>query len=205
MGSHAHWSGNNWYSQQGLMEWGMSSSKESEEGNWEHLLGRKKNTGHWSLLCVLCWAQLLRHVQPALWNPLDCSSPGSSAHGVVFRQEGWNRLPFPPTGDLSNPRIEPLSPVLPADSWPLSCQRSRVLLTESLLKSLSTSFSVALAKSLPLLSYLFSFVQWSLRFILSLLWKQCKCLWNGMNKLKKNTHIMKYNTVMKIASLVAQW
>ena len=57
MGSHAHWSGNNWYSQQGLMEWGMSSSKESEEGKWEHILGKKKKkktTGHWRLLCVLC-------------------------------------------------------------------------------------------------------------------------------------------------------
>ena len=30
------------------------------------------------------------------------------------RQEYWSGLPFPPPGDLSNPRIEPMSPVSPA-------------------------------------------------------------------------------------------
>ena len=32
------------------------------------------------------------------------------------RQEYWNGLPFPPPGDLPNPRIEPMSPALQADS-----------------------------------------------------------------------------------------
>ena len=39
------------------------------------------------------------------------------------RQAYWSGLPFPPTGDLSNPGIEPLSPVSPdwqAGSLPLS-------------------------------------------------------------------------------------
>ena len=56
MGSHAHWSGNNWYSQQGLMEWGMSSSKESEEGKWEHLLGKKQKQKqkNWPLKAPMC-------------------------------------------------------------------------------------------------------------------------------------------------------
>ena len=30
-----------------------------------------------------------------------------------LRQEYWTGLPFPPPGDLPNPRIEPVSPVLP--------------------------------------------------------------------------------------------
>ena len=30
------------------------------------------------------------------------------------RQEDWNGLPFPPSGDLPNPGIEPLSPAAPA-------------------------------------------------------------------------------------------
>ena len=30
-----------------------------------------------------------------------------------FRQEYWSRLPCPPAGDLPNPGIGPLSPVLP--------------------------------------------------------------------------------------------
>ena len=29
------------------------------------------------------------------------------------RQEYWSGLPFPPPGDLSNPGIEPISPVFP--------------------------------------------------------------------------------------------
>ena len=31
-----------------------------------------------------------------------------------FRQECWNKLPFPPSGDLPNPGIETASPVSPA-------------------------------------------------------------------------------------------
>ena len=31
-----------------------------------------------------------------------------------FRQEYWSGLPFPPPGDLPNPRIKPTSPVSPA-------------------------------------------------------------------------------------------
>ena len=30
------------------------------------------------------------------------------------RQEYWSRLPFPPPGDLRDPKIEPTSPVSPA-------------------------------------------------------------------------------------------
>ena len=34
------------------------------------------------------------------------------------RQEYWSGLPFPSPGDLPNPRIEPWSPALQADSLP---------------------------------------------------------------------------------------
>ena len=34
------------------------------------------------------------------------------------RQEHWRWLPFPPTGDLPNPGIEPMSPALQVDSLP---------------------------------------------------------------------------------------
>ena len=36
----------------------------------------------------------------------------------LFRQEYWSGLPFPSPGDLPNPRIEPRSPALQADSSP---------------------------------------------------------------------------------------
>ena len=37
-------------------------------------------------------------------------------------QEYWRGLPFPPPGDLPNPRIEPRSPALQADSLPTKLQ-----------------------------------------------------------------------------------
>ena len=39
-----------------------------------------------------------------LCNPMDCSLPGSSVHGI-FQARLWNGLPFPPPRDLPNPGI----------------------------------------------------------------------------------------------------
>ena len=41
----------------------------------------------------------------SLWDPMDCSSPGSSVHGIS-RQEYWNGLPFPSPEDLPNSGIK---------------------------------------------------------------------------------------------------
>ena len=46
-------------------------------------------------------------------NPMDCSPPGSSVHGI-FQARYWNGLLFPSPGDLPNPGIEPTSPASPA-------------------------------------------------------------------------------------------
>ena len=50
-----------------------------------------------------------------LCNPLDCSLPGFSFHGV-FQARYWRALPFPSPGDLPNPGIELMSPALQADA-----------------------------------------------------------------------------------------
>ena len=52
-----------------------------------------------------------------LCDPMDCSLPGSSVHGILqaMIQDG---LPCPPPGDFPNPGIEPMSPALQADSLP---------------------------------------------------------------------------------------
>ena len=66
---------------------------------------------------------------------MDYSPSGSSVHGIFqarvlewtgtyqgllsmgfSRQEYWSGLPFPTTGGLPNPEIEPRSPALQADS-----------------------------------------------------------------------------------------
>ena len=41
-----------------------------------------------------------------LCDPMDCSPPGSSAHGSV-RQGHWSGLPCSPPGDLPDPETEP--------------------------------------------------------------------------------------------------
>ena len=44
---------------------------------------------------------------------MDCSLPGSSAHGIL-QKEYWSGLPFPLPGDLPDPGIEPESLASPA-------------------------------------------------------------------------------------------
>ena len=52
---------------------------------------------------------------PTLCDPMDCSPPGSSVHGIL-QAKTLDGLPFPSPGDLSDPGIKPRSPALQADS-----------------------------------------------------------------------------------------
>ena len=46
-----------------------------------------------------------------LWDPMDCSLPGSSLHGILqARVLEWVAISF--SSDLPNPGIEPRSPAL---------------------------------------------------------------------------------------------
>ena len=65
-------------------------------------------------VCVLVTQSCL-----TLYNPMDCSLPGSSAHGFP-RQEYLSGLPFPSPRDLSDPGIAIASPAWQADSVSLS-------------------------------------------------------------------------------------
>ena len=54
---------------------------------------------------------------PTLWDPMDCSPPGSSVHGIIQAKIlEWVVMLSP--GNLPNPGIEIQSPVLQADSLP---------------------------------------------------------------------------------------
>ena len=56
-----------------------------------------------------------------LGDPMDCSLPGSSVHGIFqARILEWIAIPF--SRDLPNPGIEPTSLALQAESLPLSQQ-----------------------------------------------------------------------------------
>ena len=50
-----------------------------------------------------------------LCDPVDCSLPGSSDHGILqARILEWVAFPCPPPGDLPNPGIKPASLTSPA-------------------------------------------------------------------------------------------
>ena len=54
---------------------------------------------------------------PTLCEPMDCSPPGSSVHGILqARTLEWLAISSP--GDLPNPGTEAGSPALQADSLP---------------------------------------------------------------------------------------
>ena len=58
---------------------------------------------------------------PTLCDPMDCSLPGSSVHGISqARILGWVAIPF--SRGSPRPGIEPGCPALQADSLPLSHQ-----------------------------------------------------------------------------------
>ena len=48
---------------------------------------------------------------PAVCDPMDCSLPGSSVHGIS-RQEYWTGMPYPSLEDLPNPTTKLTSPAL---------------------------------------------------------------------------------------------
>ena len=65
----------------------------------------------WSYPYCVCVCAKLLQLCPALYDPMDCSPPGSSVHGIL--QAGileWIAMPFP--GDLSDPGIKFMPPAL---------------------------------------------------------------------------------------------
>ena len=67
-----------------------------------------------------CCCLLVAKSCSTLCNPMDCSPPGSSVHGILQTRILRVRLPCPSLGDLPNPGIEPVSPAWQADSLPPS-------------------------------------------------------------------------------------
>ena len=51
---------------------------------------------------------------PTLGDPMDCSLPGSSVHGILQAKIlEWTAMPS--SGDLPDPGMEPRSPSVPGD------------------------------------------------------------------------------------------
>ena len=75
------------------------------------------------MLCVLGPSFLSSSRRSSVSHPVvsDSATPCTVARQAplsmgFFRQEHWSGLPFPSSGDLPNPGIEPGSPTLQADS-----------------------------------------------------------------------------------------
>ena len=100
-------------------------------------------------VCVCVCVCVLVAQSCRLCDPMDCSLPGSSVHGILqarilewvampswtaarqaplsmgfSRQEYWSGLPFPSPGNFPDPGIEHTSPTLQLDFLPLSLQGS---------------------------------------------------------------------------------
>ena len=72
-----------------------------------------------------------------LCDPIDCSLPGSSVHGILLaRVLEWVAISF--SGDLSDPGTEPESPALQADSLQSDLLRKPHLILYILLAWLTT-------------------------------------------------------------------
>ena len=84
-------------------------TKKKKKGGEESLAAAAINLNHRMHAC------LVAKLCPTLFNPMDCSLPGSSVHGILqARILEWVATPF--SRDLPNPRIEPRSPALQTDS-----------------------------------------------------------------------------------------
>ena len=66
-------------------------------------------------VCVRVRARVCSVAQSCLnlCDPVDCSLPDSSVHGIS-QERIWSGLPFPSPGDLPHPGIEPASLMSPA-------------------------------------------------------------------------------------------
>ena len=64
-----------------------------------------------NIMCMC--ACLVTQSCPTLCDPMDCSPPGFSVHGIL-QAKYWSGLPFPSLGDLPDPGVEPASLISPA-------------------------------------------------------------------------------------------
>ena len=80
------------------------------------ILEIKAKINKWDLFKINCFHCLVAQLCPTLCDPVDCSPPGSSVHGIFQARILEWLLPFPSPGDLPNPGIEPRSPTLQADA-----------------------------------------------------------------------------------------
>ena len=88
---------------------------------------------------------LLLQLCPTLCNPIVCTPPGSSVHGIL-QARILECVAIPSPGNLPNPGIEPGSPALQADSLPSESPAPGPHLTSLKSKSQKDQFAVVLLR-----------------------------------------------------------
>ena len=83
-------------------------------------------TAHWTATVISQHSSSHKHLKSLNHIPLF-ATPWTAAYQVppsigFSRQEHWSGLPFPSSGDLPNPGIEPRSPALQVDTLPSELQ-----------------------------------------------------------------------------------
>ena len=69
---------------------------------------------------------LVAQLCPTLCDPMDCSPPDFSVHGILQgRKREWVAISF--SGDLPDPGFKPRTPALQADSLPSEPNMFRIL------------------------------------------------------------------------------
>ena len=87
------------------------------------------------------WVREVAQSCLTLCDPMDCSLPVSSVHGIP-RREYWSGLPFPSLGDLPHPGIKHGSPTLQADSLPSKPPGKNSLVIVSVAQSCPTLYDL---------------------------------------------------------------
>ena len=86
-----------------------------EKERYEHCKakpnGEKEDMQKISMIYLVCVCAKSLQLRPTLCDPMDCSQPGSSVHGIL-QQGYWSGLPFPSPGHLPDPGIKTASPAL---------------------------------------------------------------------------------------------
>ena len=84
-----------------------------DRGAWQATVhGVAKSQAQLSDQHLLFCCCLVTKLGPILCDPMDCSLPVSSVHGISQARIHWDGLPFPSPGDLPYPGIKLPSPAL---------------------------------------------------------------------------------------------
>ena len=86
---------------------------ESENNHSTHITGWGEFQPFYTQCLNACMCAELLQSWPALWDPVDCSPPGSPVHGIL-QVRILERTACSPPGDLPNLGLEPVSVMSPA-------------------------------------------------------------------------------------------